>query len=389
MSFMDDLRRALGKLFNPASPDMYNVFAATARPLRGRMPRRTRISIPVLAFVAAGAASVVGVLTLQRPPVEVINLGARGLDMQEIYNPAQVAAALRTNQAPTALPQVNAGPAAGSVYKNVQVLKNVNTAQFTRLMVSMTQWVSPQQGCAYCHVLGNFASDAKYTKVVARRMLQMTIAVNTQYADHVGDVGVTCYTCHRGAPVPSAVWFSGVVPGSPPGLAEVNTGKNLPAANVNDSSLPSDPYTPFLLGNDKIRVSGKTALPTGNTASMKNTIWTFALMMTYSQALGVNCEFCHNSRAFNSWEESSPQRITAFYAEAMLRDLNSNYMVPLTGTFPANSRGPLGDVAKINCSTCHLGVYKPLFGAKMAAQFPPLEGQGTAAATAATTSATP
>ncbi len=69
----------------------------------------------------------------------------------------------------------------------------------------------------------------------------------------------------------------------------------------------------------------------------------------------------------------------------MLRDLNTNYMVPLTPIFPAALRGPFGDVAKIDCATCHQGVYAPLFGAKMAIHFPPLEGIGTAAA--ATTAA--
>ncbi len=140
-----------------------------------------------------------------------------------------------------------------------------------------------------------------------------------------------------------------------------------------------------MLNHENIRVSGSTALPAGNTASIKNTEWTYALMMTYSQALGVSCEYCHNSRAFNEWDESTPQRVTAFYAEAMLRDLNANYMVPLTATFPPAMLGPSGDVAKINCATCHQGVYKPLFGAKMASQFPALEGAGaTAAATPAT-----
>ena len=340
-------------------------------------------SIPGVALIGVFLTCVICVLTFQRPPVDVIATGGPGIGMQTVYNPASVNKALGINQPPAILPSINAGPPAGTVYKNVQVLQNVSTGAFGRLMVSMTQWVAPQQGCGYCHVAGNFASDAKYTKVVARRMLQMTIAVNTTYTDHVGNVGVTCYTCHRGNNNPSNIWFTGVVPGSGPAMAETNMGKNLPAANVNGSSLPSDPYTPFLLNNDNIRVSGSTALPSGNKASIKNTEWTYPLMMTYSQALGVSCEYCHNSRAFNDWSQSTPQRITAFYAEAMLRDLNSNYMVPLTPLFPAALKGPSGDVAKINCATCHQGVYKPLFGAKMASQFPPLLGVGTVAAAAA------
>jgi photosynthetic reaction center cytochrome c subunit len=338
--------------------------------------------ISLIALAGAFIVAIISVLTLTRPPVDVISTGDPGVGMQVLYNPHQVASALGINQAPPVLPAIDAGPASSTVYKNVQVLGNVSTGAFTRLMVSMTAWVAPQQGCTYCHVAGNFASDAKYTKVVARRMLQMTIATNVTYANHVGGVGVTCYTCHRGMNNPSQVWFTGVTPGSGTGLAETDMGKNLPAAAADGSSLPSDPFTPFLLNNDNIRVSGTTALPSGNRASIKNTDWTYALMMSYSQALGVSCEYCHNSRAFNSWHQSTPQRVTAFYAEAMLRDLNSNYMVPLTGVFPAELRGPTGDVAKIDCATCHQGVYEPLFGAKMAVLFPALEGVGTSAAPA-------
>jgi photosynthetic reaction center cytochrome c subunit len=58
----------------------------------------------------------------------------------------------------------------------------------------------------------------------------------------------------------------------------------------------------------------------------------------------------------------------------MIRELNNSYMVPLTPVFPASALGPQGDVAKINCATCHQGVFKPLLGAKMAQNFPELEG---------------
>ena len=341
-----------------------------------------QLALASVALLAAFTASLIVVLTLTRPPVDAIATGDPGTAMQIVFRPHDVAVALGINAPPAILPAIDAGPAAGSVYKNVQVLKNVSTGAFGRLMVSMSGWVAPTQGCNYCHVTGNFASDAKYTKVVARRMLQLTIAVNTTYTDHVGNVGVTCYTCHRGNPIPSQIWFIGATPNTNPGLAEANMGKNLPAPNVNDSALPSDPYTPFLLGSDHIGVTGDTALPTTNTHSIKQTEWTYALMMTYAQGLGVGCEFCHDSRAFNNWSESTPHRVRAFYAEAMLRDLNLNYMTPLASVFPASMLGPRGDAAKIDCATCHQGISKPLFGARMADQFAPLEGVGTVAAPA-------
>jgi hypothetical protein len=54
----------------------------------------------------------------------------------------------------------------------------------------------------------------------------------------------------------------------------------------------------------------------------------------------------------------------------MARDLNNDYLEPLTKTFPASRLGPLGDVAKVNCATCHQGAYKPLYGAPMAKNYP-------------------
>ncbi len=48
--------------------------------------------------------------------------------------------------------------------------------------------------------------------------------------------------------------------------------------------------------------------------------------------------------------------------------------MPLTPTFPAHRLGVLGDVAKVNCTTCHQGVFKPLYGESMAKDYPELQG---------------
>ena len=76
-------------------------------------------------------------------------------------------------------------------------------------------------------------------------------------------------------------------------------------------------------------------------------------MMHMSQSLGVNCTYCHNTRAFAEWDGSTPQHGTAWYGIRMARDLNKEYRSSLSSTFPANRRGPPGDVAKANCATCH------------------------------------
>ena len=74
--------------------------------------------------------------------------------------------------------------------------------------------------------------------------------------------------------------------------------------------------------------------------------------------------------------------MTAWHDIRMVRDLNNDYLNPLKNVFPANRLGELGDAPKINCATCHNGVYKPLFGAGMAQGFPELKGPPTQAASA-------
>lgn len=312
----------------------------------------------------------------ERPPIEAVQHGFRGTGMAEIYNPRTLDAQAPLNQVPTALaPAAPGGPAATLVYQNVQVLNDLSVGEFTRLMVAMTAWVSPEQGCTYCHSAENFASDDKYTKVVARKMLQMTRKINTDYKTHVAETGVTCYTCHRGNNVPANVWFKAEPEKRSVGLLGDRAGQNTVSTVANLSSLPEDPFTPFLLGSEEIRVHGTTALPTGNKHTIQQAEWTYSLMTHMSTALGVNCTYCHNSRSFAAWETSPPQRATAWYGIRMVRDLNNEYMEPITKVFPAHRLGPTGDVAKANCQTCHQGAYKPLYGASMLKDHPELAAQ--------------
>jgi photosynthetic reaction center cytochrome c subunit len=138
---------------------------------------------------------------------------------------------------------------------------------------------------------------------------------------------------------------------------------------VGITSLPYDPFTLFLLKDEPIRVIGPTALPTGADATIQHTEESYGLMMHMSGALGVNCVFCHNSRSFASWEGPT-QRVTAWYGIRMVRDINNGYIESLASVFPANRKGPLGDVLKTNCATCHQGQNKPLAGASMLKDYP-------------------
>lgn len=62
----------------------------------------------------------------------------------------------------------------------------------------------------------------------------------------------------------------------------------------------------------------------------------------------------------------------------MVRELNNDYLKPLVSVFPDHRLGEaMGDAPKLNCATCHNGVYKPLFGEPMARNFPELTGETT------------
>ena len=321
----------------------------------------------------AGLALLAGLAGCERPPMESVQTGYRGTGMVQVYNPRTLEANAALHEAPVSIPQAGSeGPKASQVYKNVKVLGDLSVGQFTRLMASMATWVAPEQGCAYCHNLGNLADDSKYTKVVARRMVEMTQHINADWQQHVGGTGVTCYTCHRGNPVPANIWFKSNSQPYGSNFMGDKAGQNHPSPVVNLSSLPNDPFTPFLLGKEEIRVGGKTALPTDNRQSIKQAEWTYGLMTHMSTALGVNCTYCHNTQSFSKWEGGPDKRVKAWYGIRMARDLNLTYMEDLVEAFPAHRKGVLGDVAKLNCATCHQGAYKPLNGAKMASEFPEL-----------------
>ena len=240
----------------------------------------------------------------ERPGMDSVQNGYRGTGMVQVYNPRIVADNLSRHEVPPSLPAGDpSGPKAGKLYQNVKVLGDLSVGEFTRLMISMSSWVGGAEGCNYCHNPANFADDGKYAKVVARRMIEMTRHINSNWKNHVAETGVTCYTCHRGNPVPTNVWFTPLEQHKGADFIGDLAGQNTPAPLANMSSLPTDALTPFLLEDKPIRVNGPTPLPSGNRHSIKQAEWTYSLMTHMSTSLGVNCTYCHNTRSFQSWEK--------------------------------------------------------------------------------------
>lgn len=270
-------------------------------------------------------------------------------------------------------PENGAMPVPGQ-YKNLQVLGDLSDEQLSYTMAAITEWISPKEGCNYCHNPENLASDELYTKVVARRMLQMTRALNQQWGSHVGQTGVTCWTCHRGQHVPTEHWTNPAA--DPKSILGNRNGQNNPVSNTAYSSLPNASLASYLQGlayPEDVRVISATAHPTpANRLTVKDAENTYAMMMHVTSALGVNCTYCHNSNSFQSWATSNPPRATAWHGVRMVRDLNGQYITPLAPVLPANRKGEGGDPFKINCATCHQGQNKPMGGVAMIKDYPAL-----------------
>ena len=336
--------------------------------------------------LAASLPLVLGACELA-PKTSVQN-GYRGTGMDTIKI-SNLAAADEVPDPPYDPPVGNEGPRASEVYENVQVLGNLSDEQFNYVMAAITEWVSPAEGCNYCHNPANMASDEIYAKTVARRMFQMTAALNNEYSNHTGQTGVTCWTCHRGENVPANYWTLPIPPNKR-SIVNNKSGQNDPVSNSAYSSLPTGTVARYLLGGadpaENIRVVSETRFPTpANKIRTMQAEPSYGLMMHISQALGVNCTYCHNTQSFQSWSASNPSRQTAYYGIDMVRNINGQYITPLAEIFPANRKGELGDPFKVNCTTCHQGQPKPMGGFRMIKDYPALKMAGGAPVTATST----
>jgi photosynthetic reaction center cytochrome c subunit len=178
-----------------------------------------------------GAALLAGALALaacERPNSD--QRGPRGSSQIQLKKPSAIAALAPLNTIPAAEePADIESPPSSEVFVNVKVLNDISATEFSRLMQAFSTWVAPEEGCEFCHNTDKMESDEKYPKVVARRMIEMTRRLNTDWKKHVGETGVTCWTCHRGQQVPSGDWFNAKGPLETIPLLGHRAGQNAPA----------------------------------------------------------------------------------------------------------------------------------------------------------------
>lgn len=103
--------------------------------------------------------------------------------------------------APPQMPAPSASSApklAEEQFKNIQALKGIPAEQ----VIPSMQFIAASLGveCEYCHVEHANEKDDKKTKVTARKMINMMMAINKDNFE--GHREVTCYSCHRGSAEP-------------------------------------------------------------------------------------------------------------------------------------------------------------------------------------------
>ena len=193
----------------------------------------------------------------------------------------------------------------------------------------------PDPGIAALEAMGDFDGDIvkamqawtgipdlfenfdSYQYGVGAMMIAMTQNINENWGGHVnanGEVGVTCYTCHRGQPVPSDIWFS-IVP-----VTKASAGwsaiQNRATSLSQSTSLPSDALEAYLLDAQTIGVHDLESRVAGIPGAdgypgIQHAERTYSLMNYFANSLGVNCVFCHNSRAFYDASQVTLQWSTA------------------------------------------------------------------------------
>ncbi len=225
-----------------------------------------------------------------------------------------------------------------------------------------------------------FEDPDSYQYAVGAMMIAMTQNINENWDAHVNankEVGVTCYTCHRGQPVPSEIWFK-IAPVTAR-TAGWSANQNRATSASQFTSLPSDALESYLLDTQTIGVHDLESRVAGvpgqdDYPGIQHAERTYALMNYFSNSLGVNCVFCHNSRAFYDGVQVTPQWGTASLGILMVQELNNDYIVPAGALLPEERLGPRnGDEPKVACKTCHKGYQQPLQGTNVIGDWPVLQ----------------
>jgi photosynthetic reaction center cytochrome c subunit len=131
-------------------------------------------------------------------------------------------------------------------FKNIQVLKGVPADQ----VIPAMQFISNSLGveCEFCHVRNAFDKDDKKPKQIARKMIQMQMAIDKENFN--GENAVSCFSCHRGAENPVAI----------PIISAAAEAPKRPEAESQGSAVAASPSADEILNKYVQAVGGAAAV---------------------------------------------------------------------------------------------------------------------------------
>jgi hypothetical protein len=197
---------------------------------------------------------------------------------------------------------------AEAVYKNIQVLKGLPASRLMGAMGFFARSLGVK--CDHCHVAGAFDKDDKPAKQTARKMYEMVRVAQRE----LGNNRASCFMCHRGK----------VQPEAPPEEWRAQ-GEETLKKGEQDKRLAEEVYK---------NVQALKGVPAGR--------WMY-IMQTFSKSLGVKCDHCHVTGAFE--KDDKPAKQTA------------RKMLAMVG---AISKEVFKGETIINCYTCHRGEVQPV-----------------------------
>lgn len=151
------------------------------------------------------------------------------------------------------------GKTAEQQFKNIQVLKGVPADQLIPTMQFITASLGVE--CEFCHVQNAFEKDDKKPKQMARKMIEMMIAINADNFEREREV--TCYTCHRGNAKPVAM---------PPVMTAAMEKESMPEAEPEEAKEIAGPPADELIAKYVHAVGGAAAIDKVHSRVMKGSI---------------------------------------------------------------------------------------------------------------------
>src|SRR5512142_2152403 len=172
-------------------------------------------------------------------------------------------------------------------FKNIQVLKGIPAEQLIPTMQFISASLNVE--CTFCHVERQFDKDDKKPKQIARKMMQMQMAINSNNFE--GRQEVTCNTCHRGSTDPVAV----------PAIAETN-GK-APEEHEEQEAKAAFPSAQDVVAKYVAAIGGKDAVGKLTSLSEKGTMSGFVgkeiPIDIYTKTPGERASIAHMSNGEN------------------------------------------------------------------------------------------